>query len=232
MTVTTLPGEDTLHYHQTMSALVNNFPTLSFVSWKINDTLISYEDLRSAVSKISYNAHSPNSERLKEMNAFVTSEFDCAHWQNIFLKKAQDQYALAPQNVKQKVKEQEIRALKNKLINEQSKAISIELTDKGKQFSTFVSQAWPNYNDCIRLSVHCDKNSAEVDKKIPISLIYGHFGTPWHNTIVVDDKKEELSGFFKDVFKSKNESLTNKKLHHFDVTTKDGKAIALEYIDK
>ncbi len=222
--------EDIFHYHEAMSSLIKNFPNLSFISWKINDTLSSHQDLQSEVLKIPCISNTADTERHKEMNAFVLSEFDSVYSQNSFLKKAQEQYDAELKNLKPKLKEQEIRTIKNGLIAKKSALIANELVDKGKQFSTFVSQSWHNYCDCIRLSVHCDKNNVEIDKKIPISLFYGHFGTPWHNALVVNNKKDEVDGFFKDIFKNKKEVLKNKPVQYFNVETKDGKIIALHYI--
>lgn len=167
------------------------------------------------------------------MSCFVATEFDCTHWQNIFLEKAKKIFAeqQTPKPSKLKLQEQEINTIKNQLIKTKVDEIVPQLIAKGNQFSTLVAQEFPQYSECIRLSVHCDKQEVNVSHKIPISLIYGHFGTPWHNATVVDQTHDECS-LFKDTFKKKKDSFTDKKIGSFDIPMKKNTPISLQYIMK
>ena len=212
-----------------MNNLLQEFPGLSFISWEINDHTYSYKNLQTKVSLVPIKP-AENKARLQEMSSFVSTEFDCSLWQNIFLEKAKEEFTKQQQNVKQKTlkpkqQDQEISTIKNQLIKTKASIVVPQLITKGKQFSTLVTQEFPHYNECIRLSVHCDKEEVDLSHKIPISLIYGHFGTPWHNAIVVDQDECHL---FKDVFKKS--SFSNKQVVNFDMLTKQNKIISLKYI--
>lgn len=171
-----------------------------------------------------------NKARLQEMSSFVSTEFDCSLWQNIFLEKAKEEFIKQQQNAKQKTlkpkqQDQQINTIKNQLIRAKASVVVPQLITKGKQFSTLIAQDFPDYNQCIRLSVHCDKEEIDLSHKIPISLIYGHFGTPWHNAVVVNQDECHL---FKDVFKKS--SFLDKQVVSFDIPTKQNKIISLQYI--
>jgi pyoverdine/dityrosine biosynthesis protein Dit1 len=164
------------------------------------------------------------------MSSFVSTEFNCSHWQNVFLEKAKEEFTNQQKNAKKKTlkpkqQDQEITTIKNQLIKTKASVVVPQLITKGKQFSTLVTQEFPHYNECIRLSVHCDKDEIDLSHKIPISLIYGHFGTPWHNAIVVN---QDECCLFKDVFKKS--SFSDKQVVSFEIPTKQNKIISLQYI--
>lgn len=167
------------------------------------------------------------------MSSFVATEFDCMYWQSIFVQAAHHAFNERQQKnpkkiIKQKQQEQEIATIKNQLIKTKKSIVVPELITKGKQFSTLVAQEFPNYNNCIRLSVHCDEE-INIANKVPISLVYGNFGTPWHNTIVINQTNNKC-GLFKDIFKK--ETISNQPLGNLEIVTKNNKTLSLCYIKK
>lgn len=57
------------------------------------------------------------------------------------------------------------------------------------RYQLFLKTTVPGYEDMIRLSVHPHE---DISQKLGISLIYGSRGTPWHNTLVMDDHTVSL----------------------------------------
>ncbi|HLJ31619.1 MAG TPA: L-tyrosine/L-tryptophan isonitrile synthase family protein [Candidatus Babeliales bacterium] len=208
-----------VNYHDQMDKLTQLFDHVSFISWNINGTLSSYNQLQAYVDQTLCNDDKKNTIRIKEMSSFVKNEFESTNWQAFFLQQAEDEYNKTGSTIKPKLKAQEIKTLKNKLIMQKISCVVPELIKKGKQFSTLVSQIYPNYNECIRLSVHCDKNNPDISCKIPIALIYGHYGTPWHNTMVIN-QDDELKGFAKDIYK-KQLDLSLKPKKEYSVKTNE-----------
>jgi hypothetical protein len=67
--------------------------------------------------------------------------------------------------MKDKEKKQEVSRLKNVLIAQTMTNVINELGNKEKQYSTLVSEIYPNYQENIRLSVHCNKKSVLMYQK-------------------------------------------------------------------
>ncbi len=229
------PSYEEIHnYHARINDLTTHFKNVSFIPWKINNKLGSYQELQEAVAAVPLeNEENSDQKRYQEMKAFASSEFKCTHWENFFLNKALNSYNERQQfeqkELKQKNKDQAIKTEKNTLIAENMKLIIPQLVYKGKQFSTLVSTQWPDYDECIRLSVHCDKNVVDVSTKIPINIIYGHSGTPWHNAIVIDNTDTQVKGFAKDIFKKNDLNLLAKSKKTFSLKTPAG-ILPLSYI--
>jgi len=170
------------------------------------------------------------------MSSFVATEFECSHWQTIFLEKAKAEFIERQKHKEQqktlklKLQNQEINTIKNKLVATKMKEVVPQLVTKGKQFSTLTTELLPQYDEYIRLSVHCDREVINVSHKIPISLIYGHLGTPWHNTIVINQANNGCS-LFKDTFRKKD-SFAHKQICRFDMPTQHNQIMSLQYIIK
>lgn len=195
--------EHIVNYHKQINELMHIFPSLSFVSWKINDEINSYKELQQQVASVALTDTDLNNKiRYNEMKAFVLNEFKCNQWETSFMQQASIEYEqqYPESNESLKLKNQKIRTIKNALMLKKIESIVPQLVIKGKQFSTFISTEWPRYQECIRLSVHKDKD-IDMCSKIPINLVYDYQGTPWHNTIVVDEETSTLQGFAKDIYK-------------------------------
>ncbi len=208
--------DEILCYHTAMQKLVGCFSHISFVSWKIHQDIESYCDVQTRVASVPLPSDAEFSKGYKkEMEAFVKEEFDCMFWNSRFLDEAKKDYDDSKQIMKEKAKMQEINRLKNELIKQKTVMVVEELGNKGKQFSTLVSELYPHYQESIRLSVHCNKNTVDVSKKIPISLIYGCNGTPWHNAVVINENEDAIMGLLKECHSRKKvffSSLTKKSI--------------------
>jgi pyoverdine/dityrosine biosynthesis protein Dit1 len=226
------PDEEILEYHDELNGLAHTFfPHVSFVSWKVSENINSYEHLQSMVSTVLLPDDSLNEKSLKEMSIFILEEFNCVYWRNIFLQQAHKKYCEEHAiQEKQKIKEQNMNAIRNALTKEKAQSIAIELSQKVKQFSLFF-KSLPEYRDCINLCIH-SSNKDKIDiaaSSLPINLMYGHCGSPWYNAVVVDEERQELKGFFKTVF-NKKVSLNDHAKRSFQVQTDDAKYLSLEYI--
>lgn len=189
------PGyEDILMYHQEIEDLLTFFPLLSFVSYDLSsffnspESFHSYLDLEGAFKTLSFKEGTP--EKLNNIRVFLEKEFNCTRWEQMI-----DDETLKELNMRIKpTTKKEIMTFntkRNRIRKEKIGNLAKDMTSKTEAFSYFITD---NTKDSIRLSINIS-DSMDLSKKIPIGLIYGHSGTPWHNPVVMD-QEGNVKGFY------------------------------------
>jgi len=187
-------------YHTGITKLLAQFSSISFIGWKINETIQSIDQLRAQVSQVKVARSQEAQETMQDMKLFVAKEFKSAYWEAHFRALATEATlaecrafehpapnAKAPKPGYLETRKTEcINRELNRLRREKTLETTAALSDCSIKFGFFVSQNFPDYPTYLRLSVHPHK---DVSQKLGIQLVQGQSGTPWHNAVVQDNGK-------------------------------------------